>query len=93
MKFLRHLLGLAIAVILALVLLYLTRFWIFTDWWGNEVLFGYKDLSPQGDFLARQLGGTPYQPFALLFWLAGGFLGLSLIQAVAARIGSLFSRH
>jgi hypothetical protein len=93
MRIVTHLLGIAIVVLLALVLLYLTRFWVFTDWWGNEGLWGFKDLSRHGDFLTRQLRGTPWQPFSLLLWLAGGFLALSLLQTVAARIGRLFSRH
>lgn len=93
MRLLTHLLGLCVVVLLSLALLYLTRFWIFTDWWGNEGLLGYKALSPQGDFLARQLGGTPYQPFALVFWLLGGLLALSLLQTIAARIGGLFIKH
>ena len=88
-----NLLGLCVVMLLALVLLYLTRFWIFSDWWGNEGLWGVKALSRQGDFLARQLGGTPYQPFALVLWLAGGLLALSLLQAIAARIGGLFIKH
>lgn len=88
-KIVTRLLGILAAVALALSLLYLTRFWIFTDWWGNDGLWGYKDLSRQGDFLTRQLSGTPYQPFSLLLWLAGGFLALSLIQAIAARISDL----
>ena len=90
---LSRLLGIAAVIALSLILLYLTRFWIFTDWWGNEGLWGFKDLSRQGDFLARQLGGTPYQPFALLFWLAGGMLVLSLLQAIATRVGGLFTKH
>ena len=93
MKLLTRLLGILAVVVLSLALLYLTRFWIFTDWCGNEGLFGYKALSPQGDFLARQLGGTPYRPFALVFWLLGGLLALSLLQAIAARIGGLFIKH
>jgi hypothetical protein len=85
--------GIAAVIALSLVLLYLTRFWVFADWWGNEGLFGFKDLTRQGDLLTRQLRGTPYQPFALLFWLAGGFLLLSILHAVASRIGSLFTKH
>lgn len=93
MKLFTHLLGVAVVILLALVLLYLTRFWIFTDWWGNDGLWGIKELSRHGDFLTRQLRGTPYQAFSLLFWLVGGLLALSLLQTAAARIGRLFSRH
>ncbi len=72
MHVVRHLLGIVAVTLLALVLLYLTRFWIFTDWWGDEGLLGYREFGRQGDFLTHQLGGTRYQPFSLLLWLAGG---------------------
>ncbi len=93
MRLLTHLLGIAAVVLLALVLLYLTRFWPFTDWWGNDGLWEVKELSRHGDLLTLELRGTPYQVFSLLFWLAGGFLVLSLIQTLAARIGRLFTNH
>ena len=89
----KHLLGITGVALLALVLLYLTRFWPFTDWWGNDGLFGVKELHRNGDLLTRELRGTPYQVFSLLFWLAGGCLLLSLLQALAAGIGRLFGHH
>lgn len=92
-RLLTHLLGIAAVVLLALVLLYMTRFWPFTGWWGNEGLLGYKDLSRHGDFLTHQLRGTPFQAFSLLFWLAGGVLALSLLQTLATRIGQRFGNH
>jgi len=71
----------------------LPRFWIFEggreDWWGRDGLFGYKELHRNGDFLTRVLRGTPYQVFSLLFWLAGGFLMLSLLQTTATRVSGL----
>lgn len=91
MRLAHHLFGLLVAALLAAMLLYMTRFWIFTDWWGNEGLFGISALSPSGDFLAQQLDGTRYRPFILLLWLAGGFLALSAVQAVANRVARLFA--
>lgn len=93
MRLMKHIFGIAAVALLALVLLYLTRFWIFTDWWGNDGLWGIKELTRQGDFLTRELRGTPYQVFSLLFWLGGGFLALSLLQTIATRVGRLFAKH
>ena len=93
MKLLTHILSIAAVVALTLVLLYLTRFWPFTDWWGREGLFGIKELTRNGDFLTRELRGTPYQVFSLLLWLIGGFLILSLLQTIATRVRRLFGNH
>ena len=93
MKLLTHILGIAAVVAMALVLLYLTRFWLFTDWWGRDGLLGINELTRNGDFLTRELRGTPYQVFSLLLWLGGGFLVLSLLQTAATRIGRRFGKH
>ena len=88
----RHVLGLLSVAALTLVLMYFSRFWIFEDWWGRDGLFGYKELHRNGDFLTRVLRGTPYQVFSLLFWLAGGFLMLSLLQTTATRVSGWFGK-
>ena len=93
MRIITHILGITSVILLALVLLYLTRFWIFTDWWGRDGLLGFKELTSQGNFLTRELRGAPYQVFSLLLWLGGGFLVLSLLQTIATRISARFSKH
>jgi hypothetical protein len=90
MRILVHIVGILVVVALTLLLLYMTRFWIFTDWWGRKGLFGVMELRPKGNFLTRQLMGTPYQVFSLLLWLCGGFLVLSALQTITTRISARF---
>jgi hypothetical protein len=66
---------------LALILLYLSRFWVFSLW-DRSGLFGLQDLRPQGGLLARWLRGTPLQPFELIIWMVGFFLLLTGLQKV-----------
>ncbi|KNG94234.1 hypothetical protein [Pseudaestuariivita atlantica] len=69
---------------LAVVLVYLSRFW-FLDLWPRSGLFGIAELRPGGGLLARWLRGTPFAPFELLIWVCGGFLVLTLVQRVVDR--------
>lgn len=80
-----RLLGLAGAVLLFVVLLYTSRFWVFALW-GSPGLFGLDALPPQGNLVDRWLRGTPWRPLSLLVWAVGAFALLSVVQAVATRL-------
>lgn len=80
----RRIVILAIVAIVALVLFYLSRFWVF-DWWSRDGLFGIRDLRPQGGLLARWLRGTPFAPFELLIWACAGFMILTWLENLVAR--------
>ena len=77
----RHIVMLALMLLITAILLYLSRFWIFS-WWGREGLFGFEALRPQGDLLSRWLRGTDFRPFELLLWVVGGFLILTWVQKI-----------
>lgn len=77
----RHALNLLIIAILGVILLYLSRFWIFS-FWGREGLLGIAELRPQGGLLAVWLRGTALAPFELLIWALGSFLILTGVQKV-----------
>lgn len=72
----------------ALILLYLSRFWIF-EWWGRDGLFGVRELRPQGGLLARWLRGTPLAPFELLIWICSAFVLLTWLERLLAK----FNKH
>ena len=57
----KRIFALVLVAVTALILLYLSRFWIF-EWWGRDGLFGISDLRPQGGLLGRWLRGTPPRP-------------------------------
>lgn len=79
--------GVILAIILTVVLLYISRFWIF-DFWGREGLFGIEYLRPGGDILRRELRGTPLAPYDLLVWVAAGFLTLTVLEKMWAKVTS-----
>ena len=71
--------GILVAILLAVIFLYISRFWIF-DLWDREGLFGVEYLRPGGDLLRRELRGTYFAPYDLLVWVSGGFVLLSLFE-------------
>ena len=77
--------GLIVAVLLAVVFLYISRFWIF-DLWGREGLFGVEYLRPGGDLLRRELRGTPLAPYDLLVWAGGGFFVLTMLEKLWVKL-------
>lgn len=81
----RRILWMAITIIVAFVLIYLSRFWAF-DLWGREGLFGWRELRPQGGLLGRWLRGTPFQPFELIIWVVGMFLVLTWLEKAYDRL-------
>ncbi|MGB0412160.1 MAG: hypothetical protein ACPGFA_11270 [Pikeienuella sp.] len=72
-------LGIAMAAMLTILALYLSRFWPF-EWWGRDGLLDIKDLRPQGDLLRLWLRGTPFAAYDLLIWAIGCFAVLTGIQ-------------
>lgn len=75
----RRVLSLLVVAAVAVVLVYLSRFWVFRLW-PRPGLFGLSELRPQGGLLAQWLRGTGLAPFELLIWGVGGFLVLSALQ-------------
>ncbi len=74
--------GVVIAILLAAILLYVSRYWLF-DLWSREGLFGVEYLRPNGDLMRSWLGGTIWQPFDIVIWGIFAFLFLSTVQAIA----------
>ena len=84
----KRIFALVLVAVTALILLYLSRFWIF-EWWGREGLFGISDLRPQGGLLGRWLSGTPFAPFELLIWVCGSFYAFTWLERLLTR----FNKH
>ncbi len=72
---------LLLVALLGLIMLYVSRFWIF-DLWPRSGLFGWAELRPNGGLLARWLRGTSFAPFELLIWAAGVFMILTGLQKI-----------
>ena len=81
----RRILSLLVVGILTIILLYLSRFWVF-DLWARTGLFGIAELRPDGGLLARWLRGTPLAPFELLIWACGVFIILTWAQKLSDKI-------
>ncbi|MBE1284380.1 MAG: hypothetical protein GJ676_13795 [Rhodobacteraceae bacterium] len=81
----RRVFWMTLTVLVAAVLIYLSRFWAF-DLWGREGLFGLRELRPQGGLLARWLRGTVFAPFELIIWVVGVFLILTGLEKLYDRI-------
>ena len=79
----KRIVWMAITVMAAAILLYLSRFWVF-DLWGREGLFGIEQIRPQGGLLAQWLRGTYLAPFELIIWLVGFFLFLTWLEKAYA---------
>jgi hypothetical protein len=71
---------------LTLILLYLSRFWIWVGPWSQDGLFGLKIIPPNGNMVNFWLQGTWWQSFDIIIWACGGFLLLSVLQRLAARL-------
>lgn len=81
----KRLLWLAVVAAVGLILLYLSRFWIWSLW-PRSGLFGLSELRPQGGLLATWLRGTDFAPFELLVWAIGVFLILTFLQKLYDRL-------
>ncbi len=77
----KKLLSLSIVAITGFVLLYISRFWLFSLW-ERPGLFDLKTLPPQGGLLRSWLRGTDFVPFELMIWVISGFLILTGLEKV-----------
>ena len=73
------------ALLLGVILFYVSRFWIF-DLWPREGLFGIAALGPGGNLVQGWLGGTRLWQLDLLVWATGAFLLLTLAQKITDRL-------
>lgn len=87
-SFIRALAGFTVSAVLTVIILYLSRFWIWKAPWGNEGLFGQNLFSPNGNAINGWLGGTWIQDFDILIWGAGALVALSLLQRLKDRLFS-----
>ncbi len=79
---------LSIVAAVGFVLLYISRFWLFTLW-DRPGLFDLKQIPPQGGLLGRWLRGTDFAPFELMIWVIVGFLILTNLE----KLFGLFNKH
>ncbi len=80
----RMIISLAVVTLVGVLLLYSSRFWLFSLW-DSAGLFGVKALVPQGGLLQRWLRGTDLAPYELLIWVILGFLILTMVQKIFDR--------
>ncbi|MEM6371897.1 MAG: hypothetical protein AAF727_03830 [Pseudomonadota bacterium] len=78
-------LWIAITLLIAAALYYLSRFWTLSLW-PRSGLFGIEALRPQGSLVGQWLRGTDFAPFELLIWAVGAFLLLSVLQKIYDRL-------
>lgn len=72
--------GPLLALGLTLILLYLSRFWIWIGPWSGDGLFGLKIFSPYGNMINFWLGGTWLQSFDIIIWGCASFVLLTLLN-------------
>ena len=82
----RRVTGILIAILLTLIFLYLSRFWIWQAPWGNDGLFGIKALSPRGNVLRQLIPIKSLAVFDILIWFAVVIFTLSGLQWLKTRI-------
>jgi hypothetical protein len=80
----KRILPLAVVTFVAVILVYISRFW-FLQLWSGPGLFGWRELPPQGGLLGRWLRGTDFAPFELLIWAGLCFLALTFLQKLFGR--------
>lgn len=83
---LRIVFGLIFTVFLTLILLYASRFWVWTAPWGNDGLLGLGLFPPGGDSVRLWLRGTPLSGFDFIIWGGGAIVFLSILQSLANRL-------
>ncbi|MEL7125416.1 MAG: hypothetical protein AAGK30_04265 [Pseudomonadota bacterium] len=77
----KRIIWMAIAVLTAAILYYVSRFWTYRLW-PRDGLFGVEWLRPQGGLVGRWLRGTDLAPFELLIWAVGAFVLLTVLQKI-----------
>ena len=81
----KRMIGIVVATIAGILLLYLSRFWVFSLW-SRDGLLGIKELRPGGGLLARWLRGTDFAPLELIIWAILVFLALTYLQRIMDRL-------
>lgn len=79
----QRIIGLVLAILAGILLLYLSRFWVF-NLWSRDGLVGIKALRPNGSLLAYWLRGTDLAPFELIIWAVASFMALTYLEKVLA---------
>ena len=77
----KKLIRLSIVAVTGFILLYISRFWLFSLW-DRPGLFDIKAIPPQGGLLRTWLRGTDLVPFELMIWAIGGFLILTGLEKI-----------
>lgn len=83
----KHILLIIITAIIGVVLLYISRFWVFTLWARDSVIGQW--LHPAGGYLARwirQWIGSEWVAFELIVWVVVLFLTLTVMQKIYERL-------
>jgi hypothetical protein len=83
----RRVIILCLIAILAMLMLYVSRFWPLSLW-SRPGLFGLDWLPPQGGLLGRWLRGTVAAPYELIIWATGCFVLLTWAQKLYDRATS-----
>jgi hypothetical protein len=77
--------GVISTILLTLILLYVSRFWIWTAPWSGDGLFGAKIVSPYGNLVQWWLNGTWFAEFSFVVWGCGAIAFLSVLHWLASR--------
>ena len=81
----RRALSILIVLCVAIVLLYLSRFWPI-ELWGRRSPLGELGLRPGGGMVQVWLRGTPFAQFDLIIWAVGSFMVLSWTEKLVQRL-------
>ncbi len=79
----RRFLAILVVLLVAIFLLYISRFWP-VELWGRRSFLGELGLRPNGGLLAQWLRGSLLAPFELLIWVILGFLSLTAIEKITS---------
>lgn len=85
-KFAHRVVGLGAVIALTLVLLFTSRFWVWTAPWGGDGLFGLKLVPPFGNTVQFWLRGTIFSDFSVIIWGCGAIVVLSILHWLASRL-------
>ena len=77
--------GLCLALILAVALAYVSRFWV-VERWGREGLFGVGEVRAGGDLWRGWMRGIGLGAFDLILWAVAGFALLTVVQKIWDRL-------
>ena len=77
--------GLCLALILAVALAYVSRFWV-VELWGREGLFGVGEVRAGGDLWRGWMRGIGLGAFDLILWAVAGFALLTVVQKIWDRL-------